>query len=79
VLAWVRAFWPEQLALLGCLGWQTYGPAPPLILLVVFGVAARLLFLARRLAALLHRPAPDASRAGGTASGLGPEPRPSGT
>ena len=49
VLAWVRAFWPEQLALLGCLGWQTYGPALPLLLLVAVGVSARLLFLGRRL------------------------------
>ena len=79
VLAWVRAFWPEQLALLGCLGWQTYGPALPLLLLVVVGVSARLLFLGRRLLALLHRPAPDPSHGGSTSSGVSVEPRPSGT
>lgn len=79
VLAWVRAFWPEQVALLGCLGWQTYGPALPLLLLIVLGVSARLLFLGRRLLALLHRPPADAARVGSTASGVTAEPRPSGT
>jgi hypothetical protein len=79
VLAWVRAFWPEQVALLGCLGWQAYGPALPLLLLVVAGVSARLLFLGRRLLALLHRPPPDPSRGSGTKPAVGPEPRPSGT
>jgi len=80
VLAWVRAFWPEQVALLGCLGWQTYGPALPLLLLIALGVSARLLFLGRRLLALLHRPPPDpSSHPGSTASGLTVEPRPSGT
>ena len=73
------AFWPEQVALLGCLGWQTYGPALPLLLLVAVGVSARLLFLGRRLLAVLHRPPPDPSRASGTKPGVSPEPRPSGT
>jgi hypothetical protein len=79
VLAWVRAFWPEQVALLGCLGWQAYGPALPLLLLVVAGVSARLLFLGRRLLALLHRPPPDPSRGSGTKPAVSPEPGPSGT
>ncbi len=79
VLAWVRAFWPEQLALLGCLGWQTYGPALPLLLLVVVGVSARLLFLGRRLLALLHRPAPEPSRVSSVNPAANAEPRPSGT
>jgi hypothetical protein len=79
VLAWVRAFWPEQLALLGCLGWQTYGPALPLLLLVAVGVSARLLFLGRRLLTVLHRPVPDPSRGSGTKPAVSPEPRPSGT
>jgi len=43
-------------------------------------VSARLLFLGRRLLALLHRPPPDpSSHPGSTASGLTVEPRPSGT
>jgi hypothetical protein len=78
-VAWVRAFWPEQVALLGCLGWQTYGPALPLLFLIVLGVTARLLFLGRRLLALLQRPPSDGSHKGSTASGLTVEPRPSGT
>jgi hypothetical protein len=78
-LAWVRTFWPEQVALLGCLGWQTYGPALPLLFLIVLGVTARVLFLARRLLALLHRPPSDGSHKGSTASGLTADPRPSAT
>jgi hypothetical protein len=78
VLAWVRAFWPEQLALLGCVGWQTYGAALPLLALILVGVSARLIFLGRRLLALLHRPPPDGSHVGSTASVV-VEPRPSGT
>jgi hypothetical protein len=73
VLAWVRAFWPEELALLGCLGWQTYGPALPLIALIVLGVAARALFLGQRLLAVLNRPRPAG------AAPLAAEPRPSGS
>jgi hypothetical protein len=79
MLAWVRAFWPEQLALLGCLGWQTYGPALPLLLLVAVGVSARLLFLGRRLLALIHRPPSDPSHGGSNKAGISVEPRPSGT
>src|SRR5262249_34931492 len=78
-LAWVRTFWPEQMALLGCLGWQTYGPGLPLLFLIVLGVTARVLFLARRLLALLHRPQSDGSHKGSTASGLTADPRPSAT
>jgi hypothetical protein len=78
VLAWVRAFWPEQVALLGCVAWQTYGPALPLLFLIVLGVTARLLFLGRRLLALLHRPPPEPSRGSGTGSVTAPEPRPAG-
>jgi hypothetical protein len=77
VLAWVRAFWPEQVALLGCVGWQTYGPALALLFLIVLGVTARLLFLGRRLLALLHRPPSDPGH-GGAGSGVAAEPRPSG-
>jgi hypothetical protein len=79
MVAWIRAFWPEQIALLGCLGWQTYGPALPLLFLIVLGVVARLLFMGRRLLAFLHRPRPASSPSGSTGSGLTVEPRPSGT
>jgi hypothetical protein len=79
VLAWVRAFWPEQVALLGCVGWQTYGPALALLFLIILGVAARLLFLGRRLLVLLHRPPTDPGRGASTGSAVVVEPRPSGT
>jgi hypothetical protein len=79
VLAWVRAFWPEQVALLGCVGWQTYGPALALLFLIILGVTARLLFLGRRLLVLLHRPPADPGRGGSAGSAVVVEPRPSGT
>jgi len=79
MLAWVRAFWPEQVALLGCLGWQTYGPSVPLLLLIALGVSGRLFLLGRRALVLLHRPPADPSHGGSTGSGLGTEPRPSGS
>jgi hypothetical protein len=78
-LAWVRAYWPEQATLLGFLGWQTYGPALPLLALMVVGVAARLLFLGLRLLAVVHRPPTDAGRKGSTPPGVVVELRPSGT
>ncbi len=45
---WVQIFWPEQLALLGCLGWQILGTTPLPLALVAVGLSARLLSLARR-------------------------------
>ncbi len=45
---WVVAFWPEQLALLGCLGWQILGTTPLPLALVAVGLSARLLSLIRR-------------------------------
>jgi hypothetical protein len=79
ILAWVRAFWPEQVALAGCIGLETWGPALPLLFLIALGGAARLLFLGRRLLLLLHRPPADAGRDSGSGSGIVVEPRPSGS
>jgi hypothetical protein len=79
ILAWVRAFWPEQVALAGCIGLETWGPALPLLFLIALGGAARLLFLGRRLLLLLHRPPSDADRDSGSGSGIVVEPRPSGS
>ncbi len=62
-LARARAFWPEELVLLGLLGWQTYGPAWPFAFLVVLGVVARLTHLGRALLARVQRPV--AAPAGG--------------
>ena len=72
-LGWVRTFWPEQAALLGFLGWQTYGPTLPLLALIVLGVAARLLFLGLRLLSALHRPPVEAARKGSTGPGMSME------
>jgi hypothetical protein len=76
VLGWVRAFWPEQVALLACVGWQTYGPALPLLVLIALGVTARLLFLGRRLLSPLHRPQAEPSHRSGPPSAPVAEPRP---
>ena len=45
VLAWVRAFWPEQMALLGLLGWQTLGLNLVVVFVILLGVCARLIVL----------------------------------
>jgi hypothetical protein len=55
VLGWVRAFWPEQMALLGCAGWQTLGLNLVVVFLILLGVCARLIALAQVAFALLRR------------------------
>src|SRR5262249_47860354 len=75
ILAWVRAFWPEQVALAGCIGLETWGPALPLLFLIALGAAARLLFVGRRLLLLLHRPPANAGRDSGSGSAIVVEPR----
>jgi hypothetical protein len=53
--AWFRVFWPEQVIVLGGVGWWTLGRPPVVLILVVIGVLARGLFLGRRGLALWHR------------------------
>ena len=77
MLAWARAFWPEQVALLGCLGWQTYGPSLPLLLLIALGISARLFLLGRRMLVFLRRPEAEPSHRSATGSGM--EAKPSGS
>jgi hypothetical protein len=48
----VRIFWPEQMALLGCLMWQTFGPSLLVVFLVLLGICARLVQLTQ---VVLHR------------------------
>jgi hypothetical protein len=48
-------FWPEQVAVLGLLGWQTFGPTWPVVFLVALGVVGRILFLASVFVSLLRR------------------------
>jgi hypothetical protein len=56
----VRVFWPEQVALLGCLMWQTFGPSLLVVFLVLLGVCARLVQLVQFLLRRLRRAAPAA-------------------
>src|SRR5262249_893459 len=68
VAGWVRAFWPEQAALLGCLAWALVGPNGVAVFLVLCGTCGRLLVLGRWAPGLLNRPAPVAA-GDGTTSG----------
>jgi hypothetical protein len=73
VLAWVRAFWPEQLALVGYLVWQVHAPGLFAILLILMGAATRVLFLARRLLSWLpHTEVPSTPPARSGSSGSEP-------
>ena len=45
ILGWARTFWPEQLVLLACLGWQTVGLNGIVLLLAVLGVCGRMVVL----------------------------------
>jgi hypothetical protein len=49
VRAWFRLFWPEQVALLGCLIWQAFGPNILLLFLIVTGICGRVILLTHRL------------------------------
>jgi hypothetical protein len=57
-VVWSKAFWPEQVALLGYLGWQVGGPNLLFAFLCLLGVCGRLILLVRWLAVALRRPAP---------------------
>lgn len=67
VLSWVRAFWPEQMALLGCIGWQTLGFNLVVAFLILLGLSARLIVLLQGSLSLLRRwkPATPASQGDG--------------
>jgi hypothetical protein len=67
-VAWFRALWPEQLALLGWVGWAGFGLSWPAALFVLLGLGSRLFLLGRWGLAYLLRPAPAAA-ASGSASG----------
>jgi hypothetical protein len=56
----VRVFWPEQVALLGCLMWQTFGPSLLVVFLVLLGICARLVQLVQILLHHFRRAAPPA-------------------
>jgi hypothetical protein len=46
-IVWAKALWPEQVALLGGLGWLFLGYNPVFAFLVLLGVSARLVYLGR--------------------------------
>jgi hypothetical protein len=52
---WIRMFWPEQVALLGCLVWQTFGLNLVIVFLILLGICARLLGLGQWLWTSLRR------------------------
>jgi hypothetical protein len=55
-----RWLWPEQMALLGLLGWQVAGPTLVVLFLLALGVSGRLLLAIRGAQTLLARRAPQA-------------------
>jgi hypothetical protein len=52
---WVRAFWPEQMVLLGCFGWQIFGLNLIVIFLISLGTCARLILLGQGILTLSRR------------------------
>lgn len=56
-VSWAKAFWPEEAALLGYLGWHLAGPNVLFALLCLMGVSGRIILLIGWLAATLRRPA----------------------
>jgi hypothetical protein len=62
--SFMRWLWPEQMALLGVLGWQVAGPTLLVLFLLALGLSGRLLLLVRGMQGLLARrprPAPSGS------------------
>jgi hypothetical protein len=53
--SWLRLFWPEQIALLACLVWQTFGLNLLLVFLILLGVCGRVVSLLQILARRLRR------------------------
>jgi hypothetical protein len=70
-LSRLRLFWPEQMALLGALGWHLVGPTFVVLFLLLLGVCGRALHLAGWLRSLLRRRAavvPTGPSSNGTGS-----------
>jgi hypothetical protein len=57
----LRLLWPEQVALLGLLGWHLAGPTTIVMVLFATAVCGRLFLLVRGLRALLNRRRPQVS------------------
>ncbi|MGE3807009.1 MAG: hypothetical protein AB7K24_20285 [Gemmataceae bacterium] len=58
-VAWQRRLWPEQMIVLGCLGWLALGPGWLFVFLVVLGVCGRLMLILAGTWRLLQRLAPQ--------------------
>lgn len=58
VRAWLRLFWPEQVTLLGCLVWQTFGPNLLLVFLIALGICGRVVSLVQWLIQWTRRARP---------------------
>jgi hypothetical protein len=69
LVAWLQVFWPEQLVLLGSLGWLTLAPSPAFVLPVVAGLGARLVYWGRWVSAFIRRVKPVAAAGGSGNSG----------
>jgi hypothetical protein len=67
-VAWLQAFWPEEMALLGGVGWLLRGDHWAFLVLLFLGGAARLVYLGRWLVTRLRRPAPAATTSGATSA-----------
>ena len=67
-IAWVQLFWPEQLVLLGGLGWLLWGEKFAWALVLLLGVLARLVYVSRWLLVRWRRPAPAAATGSGGTS-----------
>jgi hypothetical protein len=66
-----RRLWPEQLVLLGALGWSLAGPTAVVLVLLLAGVLGRLILLGQGVRTLLlrRRPGPAPARLGSSARG----------
>jgi hypothetical protein len=51
----LRPFWPEQVLLLGLLGWYLAGPTLAVLFLFVLGASGRVVVLGSRVGSLFHR------------------------
>jgi hypothetical protein len=61
MFGWARTFWPEQMVLLACLGWQTVGLNGVVVLLAAVGVSGRVVVLAIQGVTWLLRPRREAN------------------
>ena len=59
---WLRLFWPELVALLSCLLWQTFGPSWLLTSLIALGICGRLITIIPWLMRWLRSSSPQSAQ-----------------